>query len=789
MKNGILLLLFVLVNNVILSQTCKIHGYVQDIQSGERLIGASVYSDNQNGTITNGFGYFYLQLKNANSLFHVSYIGYHTKSISFNCAKDSIIIVELQPTVNEIQEVVITSEKENRIEKTQTDYINIPLLKIKSIPSLLGEQDLIKSLTYLPGIQFATEGTANISIRGGAPEQNLVLIDDVPVYNSNHLFGVFSIYNTDALKNATLLKGGFPARYGGRVSSVLDLRMKEGDLNNFHGNASLGIISSKFMLEGPIIKQKLSFLVTGRRTFLDLLSAPFSNLLWEEQGEERQFSYFFYDFTGKINYILNNHNRLYFSYYSGKDPLSIRVYNSSSTDTTYNSDENKWKMQYGNKIASFRWNHVFENGIFLNTTFIYSNYNFENTEFYKGIATLKDSTFTESYNLGLSSGLTDFGGKIDFDINIIQSHKIKLGTEAIQHTFSPGVEIFYLNDLNTNLNLDSIKTQEKYLARELSVYIEDDWNITNKLGVNVGYRFNLYSLSGKHYLSNEPRFTARYLITPLVSIKASYSKISQNVHLLSNTGISLPTDLWVTSTKKIKPIQSEQFSVGLNVLTKSKAYQITIEAYSKSLRNVIEYKEGASFIDTTTNWENKVESGIGRSNGIEFLIEKNEGKLQGWLSYTLSKATRQFDNISFGKEFPYKYDRRHNLSITWIYKIGENKQININWIFATGNPVTFAFENFETNMYQFDELFNSALPGGDKGNYTNRNNYRLPSYHRLDVGFSLTKNKNWGIAEWNIGVYNLYNRHNALFLFEQDSKLYKFSLLPIIPSVSYSIKF
>jgi hypothetical protein len=775
-------------------QRLNIRGYVEDESSGERLPGATiVVGKNNQISVTNGYGFFSLTINNLDPVdLQISHIGY--QSLIFNTlnVRDTLLVFKLQTRIIEINEVVIRSSGSNKIAAIHGGQIDLPLDLIKSSPALLGEQDLIKSLLYIPGVQFATEGTANISIRGGAPEHNLVLIDDVPVYSSSHLFGVFSIYNTDALKSATLIKGGYPARYGGRAASVLDLRLREGNMNQWQGNASLGIISSKFLIEGPLIKEKLSLIVAGRRSFMDLLAAPVF-MLMDDELEKRSYSYYFYDITAKMNYVLDNNNRFFISYYAAKDPFRLKVNENPNDDTGILKglkNEYRWRLGYGNNIASMRWNHVFNNGLFANTTVKFSNFNYYNSQSYHGFDVVDGEKIAESSNLGLFSGLRDLGGKIDLDYSNLSYHYIRFGTEYTLHAYNPGREIFYLNDLHQDLQVDSSMISEKFKANEFSFYVEDEWNINKRLGISMGYRMNIFSITDHtSYLHHEPRLGIRYMFSQNISVNSSYSRVGQNIHLLSNSGISMPTDLWVPSTKNIEPVTSEQVSLGINLMDKQKHFLFTAETYYKTLNNVLEYKDGASFFDNAS-WQNKVGQGRGLSYGIEFMLEKRTGRMQGWVSYTLSKADRQFDSISFGRIFPYKYDRRHNLSFTGTYKISDSHQININWIFATGNPITFAFESFETNLAKYPYIFNGdVLLPDEQENYTLRNNYRLPSYHRLDVGYSISKKKKWGIGEWSFGVYNLYNRKNAFYLFESENKLYKASLLPFIPSISYSYKF
>ncbi len=607
-RSILVLLSFICFFQELYSQRLSVRGFVEDMLSAERLPGAtlSVHSQNQ-VFVTNGYGYFSFTIRNTEPVdLRISFIGYQTLIINTINLTDTFIVIKLQPISTLMEEVVVQSESINSTISLNSGQVNIPLSQIKSSTALLGEQDLIKSLTFLPGVQFATEGTANISVRGGAPEHNLILIDDVPVYSSNHLFGIVSIYNADALKSATLIKGGYPARYGGRASSVLDLRLKEGNMKQWQGNATAGIISSKILLEGPIVQDKLSVMVSARRTLLDLIAMPLIHFL-QDDVERRAYNYSFYDITAKINYLQNAKNRLILSYYGSKDPFRLKVIGDADVNNTGVlaglKNEYRWKLGYGNNIASLRWNHIFTNGLFANTTLKYSNFNYYNLESFTNYSVVGGEKVTESHQLALFSGLKDWGAKVDFGFSNIPSHYLRFGLDYTAHSYNPGREIFYLNDLYRDLKVDSTQIEESFAGNEFSIYIEDDWNISKHLNVNAGYRYNIFSMYGQQfYQHHEPRVSFKYMASPYVSVNGSYSRMGQNIHLLSNSGISLPTDLWVPSTQTIKPVNSEQFSSGIIFTGKNSHYLFSVEAYHKTLTNVLEYKEGASFFDNAS-WQ------------------------------------------------------------------------------------------------------------------------------------------------------------------------------------------
>lgn len=789
MQRVLILLGFLNFSSIIWGSNNSITGFVQDEQTGERLVGATVFIEELNiGCATNNFGYFKLIVPDSISIkLEISFIGYKRKMVEITPEPKLLTIISLVPYEHEVGEVVVVSHL-SKIHITNGDFIDIPLGDLSSMPALLGERDLIKSLLAMPGVQFSTEGTANISIRGGAPEQNLILVDDVPVYNPNHLLGIFSPYNTDALKSASLLKGSFPARYGGRTSSVLDLRMKEGNSKSFHGTASLGILSVRMMLEGPIIKNKMSFLITGRRSFIDLLALPITSLM-QPKNDKINYRLFFYDITGKLNYNFSNRDKVYASVFISRDPFTITGKSKKETEFVFSKETHKWTLHLTNQVGSFRWNHIFNDGAFSNTTLYYSKYDFSNTEFYENMIEVNNEKNKEGHSLNLSSGLTDLGAKTDFEFNPNNIHKINAGLELINHNFQPGIEVYNLNDLASTYNIDSSKIQDKRQSIESALYMQDEIKLGDRFSMNIGYRLTAYQTESKTYMQHQPRIALRLMLSKQIAMKASGIRIGQNLHLLSNNGISLPSDLWVPVTARIKPIVSDQISLGLTYASNNRNYEVTVEGYYKTLSNIVEYKEGASFIDTSSTWEDKVAIGNGLSYGVELMIEKKSGKFHGWVSYTLSKTTRQVDGVSSGKLFPYKYDRPLNFSVTTIWEIRKNRKLNINWIYASGNPVTFAFENYISNTSDHYQLFQGGNVPNNIENYSLRNNYRFPTYHRLDVGYSIIKPKKWGSVELSFGLYNAYNRLNAFTINESDRKLYKTSLLPIVPSIQYTAKF
>lgn len=773
-----IVLLCLLVSCRAFSQNYTISGTIEDLNSGEHLISSFVYDVNsKKGTTSNYYGFYSLKLTRGPVKILYSYAGYASIQIEFNLIKDTVINVKLDPTTV-IEEVVVSSSKRNIARNNQMGLVEMSAIQTKQLPVFMGESDIMKTIQLFPGVKGGTEGTSGMYVRGGGPDQNLILLDGVPVYNANHLFGFFSVFNSDAIQNFSLLKGGFPARYGGRLSSVLDIKMKEGNNKKFGGEASIGLISSKFTLEGPIQKEKTSFIVSARRTYIDVI--PY--LYLKATNSKELGGYYFYDMNAKVNHKFSDRSRMYFSFYNGLD----KFYFEYKYDDKNNSSSSGW----GNTIAAFRWNYVLSDNLFSNTTATYSNYDFfvksEDRYQYEGQSSYSKVNYT--------SGIKDWTIKNDFEFIPSTRHYVRFGGNYTYHTFNPGVST--LKDRNSNdgniSELDTVFGNFKRYAHELSAYLEDDIEITDKLKMNVGLHFSMFSLKKLTYTSFQPRLSFRYLVTDDLSAKASVAQMEQYIHLLTSSNIGLPTDLWVPATENIRPMVSWQYSVGMAYNLQQK-YEFSIEAYYKPMKNLIEYKDGASFFSVNDSWENKVERGKGLGKGVEFLVNKTSGKITGWIGYTLAFSDRKFENISFGKTFPYKYDRRHDVSISITYKKSEKFDMGIVWVYGTGNAVTIPeVEYFHINRYINDNFYD---PKSTIQYFEGRNAYRTAAYHRLDLGFNFHKPLKWGVRTWSLGVYNAYNRKNPFYLsFDykndgQDRVLKQYSIFPIIPYFKYSIKF
>ncbi len=764
---------------------------MEDKSSGEKLIGASVLEPNSfKGSSSNIYGFYSLTLPKGEYSLKFSYVGYSPKVLNIKLDADTSIRIELDPSI-ELDAVEIVGNKQEPVERmTQMSVSEISMQEVKQIPVLLGERDILKTLQLLPGVQSGTEGGSGIYVRGGGPDQNLILLDGVPVYNASHLFGFFSVFNADAISKVKLIKGGFPARYGGRLSSVIDIRMKEGNNKEFHGEGSIGLVSSKLTLEGPIIKDRTSFIVSGRRTYIDFLAQPLIKRLSEEEGTPLEAAYFFYDVNAKVNHKLNDNNRIYLSSYLGRDRGFADFETSFETEDESGSSSFNNGLGWGNLTTALRWNSIINQKLFVNTTLTYSEYFFNVTTGVEERSQINASRDTSRFELGYDSGINDWAGRVDFDFIPNPDHYIKFGIGNIYHTFNPGISAFSFESSAPGADLDTNYGSQLVFAHEYHAFIEDEFRLGSRWKFNAGLQFSGFVTGKTHYPALQPRFSGRFLLDDKSSLKLSYSRMNQFIHLLTNATVGLPTDLWVPSTGMIPPERADQLAIGY-ARSLNKSIDLTVEAYYKKMDNLIEYKEGANFFDLSGGWENKVELGTGTAYGAEILIRRQVGRIKGWLGYTLSWTNRQFPNLNFGEVFPYRYDRRHDLAAVITYDINERIDVGATWVYGTGNAVSLPTSRYSSLS---SNPFLLAFGAQDIEYYRQRNGYRMMAYHRLDLGVNFHKEKRWGERTWSLGAYNVYNRRNPFFLFfdrdaNGDPALSQVSLFPIIPFVSYAFKF
>lgn len=778
-------------------QKYTISGYIRDADSGEELIGATVFEPTMKlGTAANNYGFYSITLPADSVTLVWSFVGYKAQTQRWLLKSDLTINIELSDRLD-LEEVVISAEfSEKEHERTQMSSIRLPMKQIEALPAFMGERDVLKAIQLLPGVSSVGEGNSGLYVRGGGPDQNLILLDGVPVYNASHLFGFFSVFNPDALNSVELIKGGFPARFGGRLSSVLDIRMKEGNSKRFKASGSIGLISSKLTLEGPINKGKTSFIVSGRRTYIDVLAKPVialaNNIRNRDSDDEFKASggYYFYDLNAKINHKFSDKSRLYLSSYLGNDRFTAKTSDTyENTDETY-TETTEAGLGWGNVTTALRWNYQLSKKLFLNTTATYSRYRFLTDNEFSSIAqpTTGDPE-EERFSFAYSSGIYDWGGKIRLDYLPDPNHYIRTGLDETYHTFRPGVQTINFN-ASSETGIDTTFGQRSVFSHEWSAYVEDDMKIGARLKVNAGLHYSGFRVRDKQYNNFQPRLSAAYLLRDNVSIKAAYSNMAQYLHLLTNATIGLPTDLWVPVTDSIPPMLSDQVAAGI-AWTHNDDYEISVEGYYKTMKNVIEYKDGASFFFSSEDWEQKVEVGDGVSYGMELFVQRKVGKTTGWIGYTLSWTNRQFDNLNFGERFPYRYDRRHDFSLAMVHQLTEKTDIGLVWVYGTGNAVTLPVTTYRSVASQ--EGGSSGFFGNEIDNVNGRNGYRTPSYHRMDISINNTKDTKWGERTFSFGLYNAYSRQNPFYIYfgyneVGDRKLKQLALFPVLPFVAWTFK-
>jgi TonB-dependent Receptor Plug Domain/CarboxypepD_reg-like domain len=799
-----LILLFFLSINLKAQQKYTISGYFEDSASAEKLISAAIFDvKTSSGAVSNTYGFYSLTLPKGNVNLIMSYVGYADQRESFLLRKDTIINIRLRPNL-ELQAVEISARKQDRIEqRTQMSQVTIPIAQIKKIPALLGEVDVLKALQLLPGVQAGGEGQNGLYVRGGSPDQNLILLDGVPVYNVSHVGGFFSVFNGDAVKNVTLTKGGFPARYGGRLSSIIEIDMKEGNMKEFHGEGGIGLISSRLTLEGPIKKDVASYMISARRTYVDALLIPILKLAATNNANGNQNTTVsprlnFYDINGKINWKINEKNRLYLSAYTGEDIFGYAA--TTATTDGLNVNTTDGGTNWGNITTAFRWNSVINNKLFANTTLTYSRYKVD----ILASNSILRNTVTTGNLAQYTSGIEDISGKVDFDYVPNPKNRIRFGLGATQHTYNPGA--YQLEITSAAAKLDTVLGSTKTNSVEPFVYVEDEFQL-GALKANIGLHASGFKVGNTFYQSIQPRVGLNYPLSNDLALKASFTTMRQYINLLTNERIGLPTDLWVPSTERIKPQDAWQAAIGA-AKTVQDDYEVSAEVYYKKMTNVISYREGVSYLGSDNGWEDKITQGVGETYGLELFVQKKIGKFTGWVGYTLSWNTRQFDNedptlrVNNGKVYPFKYDRRNDFKVLCTYNFSEKFSFTSSWQFSTGNSVSLPEITYSAPQRP-ENVDNPFIGGGYRALEIigDKNSYRMPSYHRLDVNFEWTKKKKRFTRTFSLGAYNAYSRANPVFLY-RDSNVTtvngqtveapvfrQFSLLPIVPSIAYNFKF
>jgi len=772
----------------VFSQTRQytLSGFISDASSGESLLGSYIYiKETGKGTAANTYGFYSITLAPGDYTIVVAYLGFESQEVNIHLDSDLKKNFSLKTKSVETQEVTVEAEKANRnVSSGEMSRNTLEVEKIKTLPSFLGEVDILKTIQLLPGVSSAGEGNTGFYVRGGGPDQNLILLDEANVYNASHLFGFFSVFNADAVQSVSLIKGGMPANYGGRLASVLDIQMKEGNNQKFKVDGGLGFVSSRLTIQGPIRKDTSSFIVSARRTFIDLfLGPPFIPKSSDISGNK----YYFYDLNAKVNYRLSDHNRIFLSAYFGRD-----VFNFKSSESDFFV-----KVPWGNATATARWNHLFSNKLFQNTSLIFTNYDFQ---FEGG---------QESFNFKLFSGITDYNLKSDFTWIPEIRHNVKFGGNYIFHVFVPSNATARSGDVIFDIG----KILRQY-AHDVSIYANDEFDLNDTWKFNGGLRYTLFQQIGpfdryvrdpvsqevsdtlhftagknvKTYDHIEPRFSLRYAINNGSSIKASYTKNYQYIHLASLSAISLPTDTWIPSSDKVKPQSGTQYAIGYFRNFASNKYETSVEAYYKEMKDQIEYQEG--FLPENTvndNVDNNFVYGKGWSYGTEFFLKKAKGNFNGWIGYTIAFTKRQFADLNQGRTYYAKFDRRHDVSVVLSFELNQRWTFGGTWVYATGNLNTFP-----QRLYALSNGYIVEDYGGE------RNNYRMAAYHRADISATLKSKPGSKLEQnWVFSIFNVYNRYNPYIIyfdkkFEGDQiqiQAKQISLFGIIPSVSWNFKF
>lgn len=801
MRNLLLAVLVVASHAIAVGQgTVSISGYVKDASSGEALIAANVFvKEAGRSAVANVYGYYVVNVPTGKYTVIVKYIGYEDFVTTIDASKDVKLNIESKPISITMKEAEVVGERsKGGTEDTQMGTVDLDVQRLTTLPALLGEVDILKTIQFLPGVKSNGEGNSGFYVRGGGPDQNLILLDNATVYNASHLFGFFSVFNADAVKNIELIKGGMPANYGGRISSVLDINMKEGNEKEFHGQGGIGLISSRLTLEGPIVKDRSSFIVSGRRTYIDVLTKPFLS----DTGAFSGTGYYFYDLNAKANYRLTDKDRFFLSGYFGRDVFTFKGANEGDPE---------FRIPWGNTTVSARWNHVFGPKLFLNTTATYSDYSFA-----------FDAT-QDQFKFKLFSGIKDYGLKLDMAHYPDARHHLKYGAQYIYHIYTTSTVDVSSGD--TDFDID---TPPKLHAHETALYVLDDFDVTDVFRLNAGLRFTRFDHVGPYvryeldergrsvgqtefgpgkpiysYMALEPRISGRYTLGPNSSVKASFNRGQQYVHLASFSSIALPTDVWIPSSERVKPQIGTQYSAGYFRDLFDDMFEASVEVYYKDFDNLIEYGEGAEpQANGNTNYDAQLVFGDGYSYGAELFVKKRTGKVNGWLGYTWSKTMRQFPDINEGREFPSRWDRRHDLSLVLGYDHSKRWSFGMSFVYATGQAVTLP-----VNRY--------FIEGQLVSEYTQRNGYRMVPYHRLDLSATLTNKefktvkdpvtgeekevlRKWR-SSWTFGVYNAYNRRNPYFIYFDTEGVpsngtfqviaKQVSLFSVLPSVTWNFKF
>lgn len=744
--------------------TISLQGTVVDFSTKELLIGATISSlETGEAAFTNADGKFELKSTQTITQIKISFVGYRDTVVNFNTVNSSKITIALQRNykfLKEVEVVTNTNDPSEKINRVEMGVDKISMIEAKRLPAIFGEVDIIKVLQLKPGVKSGGEGTAGFFVRGGSSDQNLILVDRSPVYNPNHLFGFFSVFNSDAVKNVTLYKSGFPSQFGGRLSSVLDVEMKKSQADSFEIIGGIGLLASRLSINVPIVKKKLSLFVAGRRTYLDVITNGLNELNKDNEDYDVIPAYFFYDFNSSLNYDINQKNKLSLTGYFGNDVFK------------FSQGSFEAKLLWGNRSVTFDWNHIYNSRLKSSTAYVISGYLYR-----------INSGFSQT-SASLGSRIWDQALLNDWTYFINGKHLLKFGVSGIYHRFTVG-EFGFSSDFT------DIKNGRKIEAGEMGAYVSHAWSINSKLELQSGFRNSTFTTKNKTYNGLEPRLALKYSLLTNTAIKASYARMYQYLHLVTNSGASLPTDIWYPSEEGVKPQSSDQVSLGLHQAVAHNAFFVSIEGYYKWIKNAIDFKDGAQLF-ANTNLNKEFVFGKGWAYGVEAYIEKKKGRTTGWIGYTLAWTWRQFDKINYGIAFHPRYDRRHDISIVVMHKLNARVSVSATWVYGTGNYATIAGGRFA-----FQDVLGSQISATPE--YLRRNDFQMPATHRLDLGLVLKLKTKKADSDLTFSLYNAYSRRNPFFVYYKEDldanknvvgyKPTLVSLFPILPAITYNFKF
>ena len=793
MRFTILLLIVLLPFTLLAQQRRIVSGYITDAQTGEQLYAATIVEQNSRvGTTSNRFGFFSLSLSEGLVKLKISFVGYTSQDWTITLKTDTLLKIALK-SENKLDEVVVKGTSASLASSNRLGQVKLSAKALAKLPSLMGEKDVMKSITILPGVQQGSEGSSGIFVRGGSPDQNLILLDDVPLYNVSHLFGFVSVFTPEAINSIDFYKGGFPARYGGRLSSVVDLRMKDGNKYKHETSINFGLISSQFTTEGPIKKGESSYFLSARRTLLDLIVRGAAAIGQKGADEKMIPAYGFHDINGKVNLKLNERNHLYWSFYSGKDKLAIDYSNHMKSMQKEETQSTSGSMHWGNVMTALKLNSQLNSKLFLNTTLSGSIFNYG--DLFKGSTeTIVSSDVSKSnFRLEYQSQIRTIGIKTDFDVYGNSNLPFQIGLFASANNYLPGKQQVARNEETDEYSSSEISSMD------YGIYLDKKFKLGNLFSLTTGLRNAFYSIRNeKTYFTFEPRLSLTFAAHESTNYMASYAVMTQPIHLLSNGNIGLPTDIWVPSTKIIQPETSDIFSIGVKEAIRPEL-KLSVEAYYKRLNHIISFNEGEGILDVDQNWEQKVTSGKGRAWGMETELRYSTSKLESWIGYTLAWNERKFEGMNKGRWFPYQYDRRHKLDLGIIMQLGNDWSGSATWTYQSGAPATFSGLDYSgspdnLNDETIDFFTGRTINANRIQYYPSINGVRLPAYHRLDIGFTKEWESYGKKKALSLSVYNVYSRQNPYFVSAKtkpdgSTGLKQFSLFPIIPSISYRISF